>query len=126
MSDEGLKWLVEEREKWKARAEWAEAELVRRDAELTPGVDAQAHETVPIIKASLVRVEAVLPLESLLGRQTDAMRALFWKAGEAVITQGLVSAVRDPSFDALRLRVLGVRPSEGVVRYEDLGRWVHR
>ncbi len=31
MSDEGIKWLIEEREMWKRRAEVAEAELVHRD-----------------------------------------------------------------------------------------------
>lgn len=126
MSDDGsLRWLIEEREMWKRRAEVAEAELVHRDTMNEKAlVNEQRSDRLDIPRNTLQMVNVIVDYEQLQYGGKDAMERFLRSIGNEMLVRNCIQAIQQPASNQVAIRSWSIEaPSETRLNYDNVGRF---
>lgn len=125
MAELDLKWLIEEREMWKRRAEVAEAELVHRDkANEQSLVNERRADRLDIPRELLHLVNVVLPYEQLQYGGEQILNRLFIEHGRRALEAHCFQVIQQPVSAEVSIRSWCIEaPSENRLHYDNLGRF---
>ena len=126
MSDDGsIRWLVEEREMWKRRAEVAEAELVHRDRVNEKAlVNETRSDRLDIPRDKLQMVNVIVDYDQLQYGGKDAMERFLRSIGNELMVRNCLQAIQQPDSLAVAIRSWSIEaPSETRLNYDNVGRF---
>lgn len=125
MAENDLKWLVEEREMWKRRAEVAEAELVHRDAANERALSNERRgDRLDIPRDALRLVNVVLPYEQLQYGGEQVLNRFFIEHGRRMLEANCIQALQQPTTAEVGLRSWCIEaPWETRLNYDNVGRF---
>lgn len=125
MAEFDLKWLIEEREMWKRRAEVAEAELIHRDSvQETTLVNEQRSDRLDIPRDNLKLVNVVMEYEQLQYGGQDVLNRFYIEFGRRLLEANCMQAIQAPATAEVSLRSWAlIAPPDTRLNYDNVGRF---
>lgn len=120
-----LKWLVEDREQWKRRAEVAEAELVHRDSVNEKTLDDVNYpDRINAPREAMKLVNVVMSYEQLQYGGEQVINRFFVEFGRRLMEANCIQAIQQPATAEVGLRSWVIEaPSETRLNYDNVGRF---